>query len=53
MGNVGRESLVRFDPVEGSEIRKTRPAVLVSNAAACRFDAVVWTAIETQTLARF
>ena len=32
---------VRFDPSEGSEIRKTRPAVVVSNDAACRFDAVV------------
>ena len=33
--------LVRFDPAEGSEIRKTRPAVVVSNTVACRFDAVV------------
>lgn len=33
--------LVRFDPTEGSEIRKTRPAVVVSNASACRFDAVL------------
>jgi mRNA interferase MazF len=32
---------VRLDPVEGSEIRKTRPAVVVSNAVACRFDSVV------------
>ena len=32
---------VRFDPAEGSEIRKTRPAVVVSNSVACRFDAVV------------
>ncbi len=32
---------VRFDPTQGSEIRKTRPAVLVSNDVACRFDAVV------------
>jgi len=32
---------VRFDPAEGSKIRKTRPAVVVSNNAACRFDAVV------------
>jgi mRNA interferase MazF len=32
---------VRFDPSEGSEIQKTRPAVIVSNNAACRFDAVV------------
>ena len=32
---------VRLDPSEGREIRKTRPAVIVSNDAACRFDAVV------------
>ena len=32
---------VRFDPTEGSEIRKTRPAVVLSNAAACRADAVL------------
>jgi len=32
---------VRFDPAEGREIRKSRPAVVVSNDAACRFDAVV------------
>ena len=32
---------VRSDPTEGREIRKTRPAVVVSNAVACRFDAVV------------
>jgi mRNA interferase MazF len=32
---------VRFDPTEGSEIRSTRPAVVVSNDTACRFDAVV------------
>ena len=32
---------VRFDPTEGREIRKTRPAVVVSNNVACRFDAVV------------
>ncbi len=32
---------VRFDPTEGSEIRKTRPAIVVSNDVACRFDAVV------------
>ncbi len=37
----GEVVLVRFDPAEGSEIRKTRPAIVVSNAAACRFDAVV------------
>lgn len=33
--------LVRLDPTVGREIRKTRPAVVVSNDAACRFDAVV------------
>jgi len=32
---------VRLDPAEGREIRKTRPAVVVSNNAACRFDSVV------------
>ncbi len=32
---------VRLDPTEGREIRKTRPAVVVSNDIACRFDAVV------------
>ena len=32
---------VRPDPAEGREIRKTRPAVIVSNQAACRFDSVV------------
>ena len=32
---------VRLDPAEGREIRKTRPAVVVSNDTACRFDAVV------------
>lgn len=32
---------VRFDPSEGREIRKTRPAVVISNNAACRCDAVV------------
>jgi mRNA interferase MazF len=32
---------VRLDPAEGSEIRKTRPAVVVSNSVACRWDAVV------------
>lgn len=37
----GAVVLVRFDPAEGSEIRKTRPAVVVSNNAACRFDAVL------------
>lgn len=33
--------LVRLDPAEGREIRKTRPAVVLSNDAACRFDAVL------------
>jgi mRNA interferase MazF len=37
----GAVVLVRLDPAEGSEIRKTRPAVVLSNEAACRFDAVV------------
>ncbi len=37
----GEVVLVRFDPAEGSEIRKTRPAIVVSNASACRFDAVI------------
>lgn len=32
---------VRLDPGEGSEIRKTRPAVVLSNNAACRFDSVI------------
>lgn len=32
---------VRLDPGEGREIRKTRPAVILSNNAACRFDSVV------------
>ena len=32
---------VRFDPTEGREIRKTPPAIVVSNDIACRFDAVV------------
>lgn len=32
---------VRFDPAVGSEIRKTRPAVVVSNDVACRYDAVL------------
>jgi mRNA interferase MazF len=32
---------VRLDPAEGREIRKTRPAVVVSNNAACQHDAVV------------
>ena len=33
--------VVRLDPAEGREIRKTRPAVVVSNPAACRYDAVI------------
>ena len=33
--------LVRLDPAEGREIRKTRPAIVVSNNVACRLDAVV------------
>jgi mRNA interferase MazF len=33
--------LVRLDPAEGREIRKTRPAVVVSNDVACRLDAVL------------
>ena len=37
----GEVVLVRFDPAVGSEIRKTRPAIVVSNPAACRFDAVL------------
>ena len=32
---------VRLDPAEGREIRKTRPAVVVSNLIACRHDSVV------------
>lgn len=32
---------VRLDPAVGREIRKTRPAVIVSNDIACRFDAVL------------
>lgn len=32
---------VRLDPGEGREIRKTRPAVVVSNPTACRLDSVV------------
>jgi len=32
---------VRLDPGEGREIRKTRPAVVVSNRIACRHDSVV------------
>jgi mRNA interferase MazF len=43
---------VRFDPAEGSEIRKTRPAVVVSNDAACKFDAVVQVVPVTRLPAR-
>lgn len=32
---------VHLDPTVGHEIRKTRPAVVVSNDVACRFDTVV------------
>jgi mRNA interferase MazF len=32
---------VRLDPGQGREIRKTRPAVVLSNDAACRFDSVI------------
>jgi len=32
---------VRFEPTVGREIRKTRPAVVVSNDIACSHDAVV------------
>jgi mRNA interferase MazF len=32
---------VRLDAGQGSEIRDTRPAAVVSNDAACHFDAVV------------
>jgi mRNA interferase MazF len=32
---------VRLDPGEGREIRKTRPAVVLSNNVACRLDSVV------------
>ena len=37
----GAVVLVRFDPAEGREIKKTRPAVVVSNNVACRHDTVV------------
>jgi mRNA interferase MazF len=33
--------LVRLDPSERRELRKTRPAVVLSNEAACACDAVV------------
>ena len=32
---------MRFDPTEGREIQKTRPAVVVSNDVACSLDAVL------------
>ena len=40
---VGRGDVVRvrLDPGEGREIRKTRPAVVLANNTACRFDSVV------------
>jgi len=40
---IGRGDVVhvRLDPGEGREIRKTRPAVVVSNPVACRLDSVV------------
>ena len=40
---IGRGDVVqvRLDPGEGSEIRKTRPAVIVSNHVACRLDSVI------------
>ncbi len=37
----GAVVLVRFDPAEGREIKKTRPAAVVSNNVACRHDTVV------------
>jgi mRNA interferase MazF len=37
----GAVVLVHLDPAVGSEIRKTRPAVVVSNDVACHHDAVV------------
>jgi mRNA interferase MazF len=42
-GDLSRGDVVRvrLDPAEGREIRKTRPAVVVSNPAACRHDAVI------------
>jgi mRNA interferase MazF len=39
--NRGDVVRVRLDPSEGREIRKTRPAVVVSNPIACRYDSVV------------
>jgi mRNA interferase MazF len=43
---------VRLDPAEGREVKKTRPAVIVSNNAACRFDAVVQVVPVTRLLER-
>ncbi len=48
----GSVVLVRFDPAQGREIRKTRPAVVVSNNAARRFDAVVQVVPVTRLTAR-
>ena len=39
--NRGDVVRVRLEPGEGREIRKTRPAVVFGNDAACRFDSVV------------
>ena len=39
--NRGDVVRVRLDPSEGREIRKTRPAVVVSNRIACCHDSVV------------
>ena len=43
---------VRLDPGEGREIRKTRPSVVVSNNAACRFDSVLQVVPITRLLER-
>jgi mRNA interferase MazF len=47
---LGRGSVVtvRFNPAVGLEIRKTRPAVVVSNDVACRFDSVIQVVPVTQ-----
>ena len=37
----GAVVVVRFDPAEGREIKKKRPAVVVSNDVACRHDMVL------------
>lgn len=37
----GAVVVVRLDPTTGHELRKTRPAVVLSNDAACRADAVI------------